>query len=133
MSAVRCVANPQAIIDLPVTELADRIDASEASIVFFCKRLGFKGFHDFKIALSQNIYDSSSDIHEEIDRNDETPVIIKKVFHTSIQGSEGYTHAPGQRGAGLDRAADLLQNTKRVMVFGTGVSGIIAKDLWMKL
>ena len=49
--------DPLQIIHMSITELADKIDITEATILRFCRKIGYKGFQDFKIALSQdNIY-----------------------------------------------------------------------------
>lgn len=43
------------IIHMSITELAEKINITEATILRFCKKLGYKGYSDFKIALSQEI------------------------------------------------------------------------------
>lgn len=39
-------------VNLPITELAERIGVSEATIVRMCKKIGFRGFHELKINLA---------------------------------------------------------------------------------
>lgn len=43
------------LIHMSITELASRIDITEATILRFCKKIGYKGFQDFKISLSQEV------------------------------------------------------------------------------
>ena len=43
------------VIHMSITELASTINITEATILRFCKKLGYKGFQDFKIALSQDV------------------------------------------------------------------------------
>ena len=43
------------VINMTITELAEKTEVSDATIVRLCKKLGFKGFHHFKIALAQEI------------------------------------------------------------------------------
>ena len=45
--------NPSKILPLYITELAQMSGTSEASIVRFSKKLGFKGFQQFKIAIAK--------------------------------------------------------------------------------
>ena len=129
--ADRILENPQQTIRLPVTELASMADASEASVVLFCKKLGFRGYHDLKITLAEEIYNSSADIHEEIERGDETPTIVKKVFNTSIQALTDSLKVLDVEA--VDQAATSILAAKKISVIGVGISGLIAKDLWMKL
>lgn len=43
------------VIDMSVAELAEQCNVSEATVVRFCKRIGLKGFHHFKISLAREI------------------------------------------------------------------------------
>lgn len=45
---------PAEVIHLSVTELADEANTSATTVMRFCRRLGFKGYQDFKIALAQD-------------------------------------------------------------------------------
>ena len=44
--------NPTRIISMNVSEVSRESDASEATIVRFCKRLGYTGFHQLKLTLA---------------------------------------------------------------------------------
>lgn len=46
--------NPEFVITSTITSLAKKIDTSEASINRFCKKIGYKGFNNFKVALAQS-------------------------------------------------------------------------------
>jgi RpiR family carbohydrate utilization transcriptional regulator len=129
--ADRILDNPQQIIKLSVTELAAGANASQASIVLFCKKLGFRGYHDLKIALAEEVYSSDSDIHEDIDAHDDAPAIIQKVFNTSIQTLRDTLKVLD--GKAVEEAAVLIGNAARVAIVGVGTSGIFAADFWMKL
>lgn len=49
--------NPDFIVNNTITNIANKIGVSETSINRFCKKIGYKGFQDFKIALVQgNFY-----------------------------------------------------------------------------
>ncbi len=48
------INNPDAVITNTITALAKKINTSEASINRFCKKVGYKGFNSFKIALAQS-------------------------------------------------------------------------------
>jgi RpiR family carbohydrate utilization transcriptional regulator len=130
--ADRILENPRGIVTMPVTELAELAEASEASIVLFCKKLGYRGFQHLKFVLAEEVFTlPSADIHEEIDRDDEVPVIVKKVFNTSIQALNDTLRILDQ--SALEAAAEAVLAADRVLIVGTGISGMIAEDLWMKL
>ena len=46
---------PHEVVHMSVSEVAERVGASEGSVVGFCKTLGAKGFLQLKIVLAQEI------------------------------------------------------------------------------
>ena len=46
--------DPEYVITSTITALAKKINTSEASINRFCKKIGYKGFNNFKVALAQS-------------------------------------------------------------------------------
>lgn len=50
----RCVLeHPDNLIYLSVTELADFAGTGETTVMRFCRKIGFKGYQDFKLMLAQ--------------------------------------------------------------------------------
>jgi len=54
------IKNQDSVITTTITTLAKNIGTSEASINRFCKKVGFKGFNSFKIALAQSQFQDES-------------------------------------------------------------------------
>ena len=44
---------PEEIIYLSISDLASRLNVADATLVRFCKKLGYNGFQEFKLHLSQ--------------------------------------------------------------------------------
>ena len=54
-----CVlADPERVITSSIADIKQYSGASVGSIVIFCRRLGLKGFADFKIALARDLAQS---------------------------------------------------------------------------
>lgn len=49
------VSNPQAVLYQSITELGEEANSSEASVMRFCRELGFTGFQNFKLILAQEL------------------------------------------------------------------------------
>ena len=47
--------SPDEIIYLSISDLAARLDVADATLVRFCKKLGYNGFQDFKLQLSHEV------------------------------------------------------------------------------
>lgn len=46
---------PDELVYMSITELASRLNVAEATVVRFCKKLGYNGFQDFKLSLSKEL------------------------------------------------------------------------------
>ena len=64
------INNKEKVIEMTVSELATQSNVSEATIVRFCKKCDFKGFHDLKINIAKEMVNSNNDkISNELDFN----------------------------------------------------------------
>lgn len=100
-----------------IVELAKEIGVGEATILRFCKKIGFSGFYDFKIAYvkGQNEQEEQEDANL-IDRvsNKYTELISLAKERINLNS--------------IETAADLINNAKDIVVFGVGNSGITARQ-----
>lgn len=79
--AEHITSEPGDIIHLSIVELAKKTASSEATIFRLCKRLGFEGFQDLKIAIAQEIDQTKPDyVDEEMSLDDDTAVFMQKGF-----------------------------------------------------
>ena len=123
--------NPRAIILRSVVELAERSAASEATIVRLCRKLGYRGFAEFKIVLSQDLVTPLENIHEDIAAEDDTATLVKKVTRSNVQALHDTLQVLEPKS--VDRAIDLLSRASRIACFGMGGSGALAFDAQHKL
>ena len=66
------LANAAAVVRLSSTELGERSGTSDATVVKFSQRLGFRGYQDFKIALAGEISGQTAGVFGEVERDDIT-------------------------------------------------------------
>lgn len=124
------VREPEQVIYMSITELAEIAGTSEASAVRLFKEIGYKGFQDFKIALSQSLGSQTQELDREVSAT-ATPIeVLNSVFATSISTIQD-THQVIDVEA-LDRAVDLLATAKRIEFMGVGGSGVVAYDGYHK-
>ncbi|MCQ8211077.1 MurR/RpiR family transcriptional regulator [Cetobacterium somerae] len=117
-------------------DLAVKCDVSQASIVRFAKKLGFKGFPEFKIALAGDLAMKNNEkeiqiIYDEIRVDDTTEVLAKKVVYENIKSVEDtYKVLNFQE---IEKAVESIEKADRIFLLGAGFSGIIARDFQYKL
>lgn len=72
------------VIDMSVAELSDQCNVSEATIVRFCKRIGLKGFHHFKITLAREVTNPEKTSHSTTIDLDNISESIHNIFAYKI-------------------------------------------------
>lgn len=120
------LAHSEQVIYSTMKSLGKNAGTGDATIVRLCKKLGFSGFSQLKIALAQ-----------------ESMVPQKKENETSYYGASADMLINSIRKTeqlinpkSLDKAVDLLLNAQRVYLFGVGHSGESAKDYektWLRI
>lgn len=123
--------NQDEIIHLSITEVAERSETSESSVVRLCKRLGYKGFQDLKINLAKEVIAPEKQIHEVIEKGDDVVMIKKKVFQSNIQAL--YDSIEVCSDDELRKAVDAISKARVIELYGTGGSGAVAADAHHKL
>ncbi|UOK56138.1 MurR/RpiR family transcriptional regulator [Bacillus sp. OVS6] len=62
-----------------VTDLAEKANVGETTVIRFCRKLGYRGFQDFKLAVAQNLVSPSEQVHGKIEEGDSVAVMSKKL------------------------------------------------------
>lgn len=123
--------HPQRATTLTVAGLAQETRAGEASVVRFCRLLGYRGFQDFKRDLTIEMARSDSLLDVDITPQDDVAEIGAKL-HETINSvlTQTRTLLDGQQ---LRQARDALLNARAIYLFGVGSSGISAREMKYKL
>lgn len=118
--------NPAEVVDLSITELADQCGVSEATVVRVCQGIGYRGYQELRLILSNDNSLAASDIHEEVLPEDSTTELVRKVFHSSGQALQDTLAVLDYDE--FDRAVDALSKASSIHFYGVGGSGAIAFD-----
>lgn len=123
--------NPQEIIHLSVAELAAKSEVSEATIIRFCRAIGYKGFQNLKMSLAQDLAVPTQFIPQQISSKDNLETIIAKVTHSNSQAINDTMEILDRNE--LQRAITAICNARRVEFYGVGFSGLVAQDASIRL
>ena len=124
------LANAAAVVRLSSTELGERSGTSDATVVKFSQRLGFRGYQDFKIALAGEITGVPTGVFGEVERGDNPAGIRDKVFAANIEALND-TRKVLDSGE-LARAVEAILAAPQVCFYGVGASGLVALDAQQK-
>ncbi|SDB84244.1 MurR/RpiR family transcriptional regulator [Paraburkholderia lycopersici] len=125
---------PREVLDLSMTEVAERAGVSQPTIARFCHALGFSGFREFKIRLAQAVAADLPTEHPAVyrDVSPDEPVsgVAAKVLERTI-GALVQVRNNLSTDA-LAAAITLLARAARIEFYGAGGSGIAAQDMQHK-
>lgn len=117
--------NPNKIIPLSISELAEQCGCGDATIVRFARRLGFGGYQELKISLAQE--ERKPEISDAISKSDRCFDVFEKISN-EIYCTLELTQKKLDRTA-INTAAEMILNAGKIVVFGLGNSGSIALDM----
>ncbi|WP_379320687.1 MurR/RpiR family transcriptional regulator [Paenibacillus puldeungensis] len=117
--------NAQDVIYHSVTELAERADVGETTVLRLCRKLKFHGFQDFKLSLAQDLVKPSDRLYHEVTEEDDAATLNRKVISMHIETLEQTSELvnPDQ----LEKAISLLYQATNISFFGVGSSGLTAQ------
>ncbi len=127
------LANPQAVADLSIHELAKRTFSSASTIVRLCGHTGYSGYKEFRRAVTYELAkreQTRRDEQTKIYRSDSLEDIIDKITFANILSLEETRDLMDAQV--LRVCVDLVKKAKVVFLFGMGASLCAAKDAYLK-
>lgn len=124
-------AQPHDVVHMSVTQLAEATGVSEGSVVALCKQMGARGFQQLKIVLAQELVNAVQFIHEDLERSDETDVIVQKIFASNVQALKDTLGALDV--AQMGRAVQAILAARRVELYGIGSAAPVVEDAYYRL
>ncbi len=121
--------NPNGLIPLSITELAEKCSCGEATIVRFARRLELGGYQELKISIAQE--EGSSELTDGITENDSCFRIFDKVsndIYCSLEATKKEIDSDA-----LENAAKALLEANQIMIYGLGNSASVALDFEHKM
>ena len=118
--------DPKSVVTMKTAEASSAIGISEPTLIRFCKALGFSGYQEFKINLSQQLAADDYFVMYEIEEDDSIHELCEKVFDTTISEILNVRSQIDQDI--LESAIEALANAQRVEVYAFGGSAPLAMD-----
>lgn len=113
-------------LDRSVTQIAEAASVAESTVIRACKRMGFSGFQDLKLAIARDGLPRMGMVADEIDEGDSLPTVVAKLF-----ASSSAVLADASTSVDTDALAVIVSaiaHADRVLIVGFGPSSSIAQD-----
>ncbi len=103
---------------LSITEFASLANVAESTLLRFCRKLGLRGYSEFRMLLAQ------SNSNEYTGDTEDFAFTIMDSMTTALHSTyELLDHSD------VEKAVDILLKAKRIYCFGSGNSGVAAEEM----
>jgi DNA-binding MurR/RpiR family transcriptional regulator len=130
------LSNPDLSATMNISQIADKSGTSVASVVRFCKTLGFKGYPEFRMALIGQLSRQvahGTDLHLDggITVDDSAEEVIRKIAYADSLAIK--TTAERLDVEKFVKVVDSWEKASTIGIIGFASSGYVAMDLQLKL
>lgn len=115
-----------AVTRAALSEVAQRAQVSEPTVIRFCRSMGYDGWPDFKIKLAASLMVGVPYVHSSLSAGDGTAALAAKVLDNAVSALLRVRN--DINADRLDTAIALLAGARRIEFYGVGNSGIVAAD-----
>ena len=125
--------NKAAVVDMTVGELARASGTSDATVSRFCRRCGFKGFHNLKLTLAREVLEDEQKDHSvsnDIDRGDIRQSLQNILANKVAELTETVNMMDADN---LEQILSRLENARMVQLAAVGNTIPVAMDGAFKL
>ncbi len=132
MVAEYVLQNLEEIPHLSIKSLAQLTKTSDASVLRFCKTMGYSGYRSFIVSISASLgsMEEQKDPYTDIQPGDDLSVIISNTSRNNIKSIEDTLSVIDKNE--VDRAVQVLRQSNRIVFFGIGASGLVGIDAEQK-
>ncbi len=118
--------NFDTVLQCNVSDLATHSGVSDASVVRFCRSIGYRGFQDFKMNLARDILPPDHQLNPILGRNDTTEEICRKIFLSEENVLNRTLLSLNMKD--VHTLAERISAARKVVFFGTGGSQTVCND-----
>jgi DNA-binding MurR/RpiR family transcriptional regulator len=122
---------PHEIPKMSIKMLSIQSNTSEASVLRFCKTMGYTGFREFIVSITSALASSGESNQEDKPYTDLLPgddqsVIIQKIANSNVQSIEDTISILDVNE--VQKAVESIRAARRLCFFGLGASNIVCAD-----
>lgn len=125
--------NLEEIPHLSIKSLAQLTRTSDASVLRFCKTMGYNGYRSFIVSISASLGSMDEEQrhqYTDIQPGDDLNTIISNISRNNIKSIEDTLSVINKDA--IARAVKVLRDCKRIVFFGIGASGLVGIDAEQK-
>ncbi|MGK5021655.1 glucokinase [Janthinobacterium lividum] len=123
---------PNAMLTLPIAEIAQRVGVSQPTVMRFCRSIGVQGLADFKLKLASGLTGGAITVaHCHVEISDSDAELARKVLGNNASAALALRDMLDVKA--LTAAIELLRGAQRVELLAVGSARVVADDMQQKL
>lgn len=129
--------DPAGTAELSISRLAELCSTSVATVMRFCRSIGFHGYPELRFALARETSREAAEsadgaiLSSDIDRSDTLADIVAKIAFSDARAVEDTAATLDLQALG--RAVEAVAGARRIDIYGLGASAFVGQDLHQKL
>lgn len=123
------VENPNEVLFMSITDLADACDVADASVHRFCRAAGVKGYQEFKMKLSLSLMPNEAVDkagEEKTEGADSLPYMLDSILETHMSALRETRMLLDVEA--VEKTVKMMEAAKRIHFFGIGDSLLTAQE-----
>ena len=116
--------NQEMICNETLSEFGRRIGSSDATIIRFCKKMGFSGYSDLKKTIMRFLNENEAVVEENIEPTNSVLKNLEQVYKSNVQTLQDTMLLASND---YEEAVDSIMLASKVNFFGAGDASVIAK------
>ena len=122
--------DPELCVGASIQRLAQLAGVSDPTVLRFCRAIGCKGYHDFKIRMAQSIASQDKFFFRDVSAGDTTRELTAKLVDSAMASMQNIQNQLNHEA--METAIDLYCGADRVEFYGSGGSALVAQDAQLK-
>ncbi len=118
--------DPEMVVYATLTDLAEKAGVGDTSVLRLCRKLGFRGYQEFKLSLAQDLVNPVKSVHSEIEEGDGLETIAEKITAENKIFLENTLSLLSMRE--LQKVVDAIAGADKIYFIGVGSSANTAAD-----
>ncbi|MFD0696450.1 MurR/RpiR family transcriptional regulator [Paenibacillus sp. GCM10027628] len=118
--------DPEMVVYGTLTDLAEKAGVGDTSVLRLCRKLGFKGYQEFKLSLAQDLVNPVKSVHSEIEEGDDLATIASKITAENKAFLENTLALLDMRE--LQKTMEAIEKANKIYFIGVGSSANTAAD-----
>ena len=133
MIAEYILENASEVPRLSIKMLATKSKTSDASVIRFCKTMGYGGYRDLIVSISGSLGgadEAQAEQYTDIMPGDDLQIIINNISMNNCRSIQDTLSVINRDE--IARAVELLRKTQKIDFYGVGASGLVCMDAQQK-